>query len=93
MECDEIYLLSANRYAAFAEHGAGRPGRHCCHLLIHSRLDVGLFVYAEAFGTSCRLDWLSDGVAVTVPPASLSDVAAAVKDEDNGAKTITSVYI
>ena len=50
-------------------------------------------MYAEAFGISCRLDWLSDGVAVTVPPASLSDVAAAVKDEDNGAKTITSVYI
>lgn len=88
-----IHLLSAKRYTAFAEQGAGRPGRHCCHFLIHSRLDVGLSMCARGFGPSCKLDWLSDGVAVAVVTVTLLEDAAAVKDDDSGAKTITSVYI
>jgi len=88
-----MYLLSAKRYTAFAEQGAGRPGRDCCHFLIHSRLDVGLSMWAGALAPSCKLDWLSDGVAVAVVAVSLFDVAAAVKDDDRGAKTIISVYI
>ena len=91
--CVGIHSLSAKRNIAFAEHGAGRPGRHCCHFLIHSRLDVGLSMCAGAFGPSCKLDWLSDGVTEALVAVSLLDDAAAVKDDDNGAKTITSVYI
>lgn len=47
-------------------------------------------MWAGALAPSCKLDWLSDGAVVAV---SLFDDAAPVKDDDRGAKTITSVYI